>query len=60
MPSDAAVVGDHHQIVDLGSLPDGRRSVGAAIDGCIGADFDVGADFHVAQLCGNLVAPFDK
>ena len=32
VPADAAVVGDHHQVVDLGAVADFGRAVGAPID----------------------------
>src|SRR6185369_8640289 len=48
--TDLAVVGDHHQVVDLGSRPDARRLKRAAVDGRAGADLHVRADLDVAQL----------
>ena len=50
VPADAAVVGDHHQVVDFRALADDRRAVGAAVDGRAGADFHVGPQNHIAQL----------
>ena len=45
-----AVVGDLHQVVDLGAGADARGLEGAAIDRGAGADLDVVADLDVAQL----------
>ncbi len=50
MPADAAVVGDHHQVVDFRALADDRRPVSAAVDGRAGAYFHVGTQDHIAQL----------
>ena len=58
--ADAAVVGDHHQVVDLGAVADDRRAVGAAIDGRAGADLAIAADLHVAQLRGRQMAALEK
>src|ERR1700722_7275994 len=41
MPPDRAVVGDLHQIVDLGSLADRRVAGRAAVDCRIGANLDI-------------------
>jgi hypothetical protein len=45
--SDPAIVGNHHQVIDLGPITDDRGSISAAIDGRAGADLAVGADFDV-------------
>lgn len=50
VPSNAAIVGDHDLIVDLGSVADRRRSIRAAIDRGAGTDFHVGANFDVPKL----------
>src|SRR5207245_879760 len=48
--TDAAVVGDHHKVVDLRPQADARGLEGAAVDGGAGADLDVIADLDAAQL----------
>ncbi len=50
MSADLAIVGDHHEIVDLGPDPDPRRAEGSAIDRRARADLDIVADLDVAQL----------
>src|SRR5262249_42421091 len=50
MPSDHDVVGDLHQVVDLGAVADHRVSERAAVDGGVGADLDVVADDDAADL----------
>ena len=53
MPPDDDVVGDLHQIVDLGAFADHGIGEKAAIDGRIGADLDAVADDDAADL-GNF------
>ncbi len=60
VPADLAVVGHHHQVVDLRALTDGGRPIGAAVDGCAGTDFHVGHQDHVAQLGRQHVAAVDQ
>src|SRR5215470_5426055 len=48
--TDAHVVRDHDEIVELHALLDHRVLDGAAIDGGVGADLDVRADAHRAHL----------
>ena len=50
MLADGHVVGDLHQVIDLGAPADDRRAQRAAIDGHVGADLHVVADDHVADL----------
>ena len=50
MAADDHVVGDLHQIVDLGALADHRVAAGAAIDRRVGADLDVVLDDDAADL----------
>jgi hypothetical protein len=50
MPADLAIVSDLNQVVDFGACPDTRGFKGAAIYGGASADFNVVADFHMAQL----------
>ena len=56
MPAEAAIVGDHHLIVDLGAVADDRRAIRAAVDRRAGADLNVVANYHIAQLSRELVA----
>src|SRR5437899_5501249 len=48
--ADANIVGDLHQIVDLGALSDDGVGHRAAIDGRVGADLDVVLDDDAADL----------
>ena len=57
--TETAVVGDHHQVVDLRPFADHRRAVGAAVDRRRGADFDVGGDFDIAKLGRQQMSPVD-
>src|SRR6185437_3262875 len=50
MLSDMAVVRDLYEIVDLGPLDDSRRSGLSTVDARVGADLDVVAELHVADL----------
>ena len=50
MAADDDVVGDLHQIVDLGPFADDRIAVGAAVDRRTGADLDVVLDDDAADL----------
>ena len=59
VPAEPAVVGDHHQVVDLRALADDGRAVGAAVDRRAGADLDVLADLDVAELGRELVPAVD-
>src|SRR5207237_452181 len=54
--ADLAVMGDHHEIIDLGPLADARGLEGAAVNGCAGTDLDVGADLDIPQLGDLYVA----
>ncbi len=44
--ADAHVVADHDEVVELDALLDHGVVDGAAVDGGVGADLDVGADAH--------------
>src|SRR6201984_3645928 len=48
--TDAHVVRDHDEVVELHALLDDRVLDGAASDGGVGADLDVGTDAHAADL----------
>src|SRR3982751_6106824 len=54
--ADANVMGDLHQIVDLGPLTDDRIRHGAAIDGRVRADFDIVLNDNAADLRHTLRA----
>ena len=60
--ADADVMGDLHEIVDLGALADDRIGHGAAIDGGVGADLDIVLDDDPADLRhrGGPLAPPTK
>ena len=57
--ADAAVVADLHEVVDLRAAADDGGAVGAAVDRRARADFDVIADFDIAELGAELVAAID-
>ena len=59
VPSDAAVVGDHHMVVDFRPVADHGRTVRATVDRRASADFHVVAQFDVAQLGGQPVPARD-
>src|SRR5882724_6528219 len=48
--ADAHVVGDLDEIVELDAVTDLSVLDGAPIDGCIGADLDIGTDNDAANL----------
>ncbi len=54
--ADAHVVGDLHEIVDLGVFADDRVGHGAAVDGRVGADLDIVLDDDAADLRNALRA----
>ena len=54
--ADAHVVADLHQVVDLGAVPDPGAVGGRAVHATVGADLDVVADHHVADLRDLVVA----
>src|SRR5262245_1756717 len=56
MPTDHDVVGDLHQVVDLGAFADHRVLERAAIDAAIGPDLHVAPDDDPADL-GHLEVP---
>ncbi len=56
MVADFVVVGNLHQVVELHAVADAGCAHHRAVDACIGADFHVVADFHVAYLRNLLVA----
>ena len=47
---DAAVVGDVHQVVELGAFADGGDAQSGAVHAGVGADLHVVADHHAAHL----------
>src|SRR6185436_6255343 len=57
VPADHHVVGDLHEVVDLGALADHRVRQRAAVDGRIGADLHIVTDHDAADL-RHLQAPF--
>src|SRR5690606_21688073 len=48
--ADTHIVGDLHQIVDLGAFPDDGVGHGAPVDGGVGADFDIVLNDDAADL----------
>src|SRR4026207_2294760 len=57
MASDADVVSDLHEIIDLGSLADDGIAERAPIDRAVAADLDVVLDNHAAKLGKFLMPP---
>src|ERR1019366_1447909 len=57
MAADSHVVRDHHEVVDLRSVADDRLAEGGAVDRGAGADLDVVADAHDADLRDLVMAP---
>src|ERR1043166_3281233 len=51
------VMGDLHEVIDLGTFADDSRTEGAAIDGDIGADFNIIMNDHIANLRHLAVEP---
>ena len=60
VPADAAVVADLHEVIDLRAAADHRRAIRPAIDRRSRADFDVIADFDIAELRAELVPAIDR
>src|SRR5262249_20639423 len=56
MPADRDVVGDLHEVVDLGALADHRIAERAAIDAAVGTDLHVVLDDDAAHL-GHFEVP---
>ena len=54
--ADHAVVADLHEVVDFGALADDGFAETRAVDGGVGADFDIVVDFHDADLVDLHVA----
>ena len=58
--SQSAVVGDLYQVIDLGSFPDDRGSIGATVDRGASADFNIVFHDDIPQLGTNLMLPLDQ
>ena len=50
MAPDAAVVGNHHLIIDLRPVSDYGRAIGPSVDCRAGPDFDIASDLYKPQL----------
>src|SRR5579871_120489 len=50
VPADLAIVGNHHQVIDLGAVSDTRGLEGSTVDRCAGPNLNICADFDVPQL----------
>ena len=48
--ADLGAVADGDQVAEFGALADDRLAEGGAVDAAVGADLDVVADLHVADL----------
>jgi hypothetical protein len=58
--ADDYVVGDLHEIIDLGALADLGAAETRAVERAVGPDLDVVSDYNVADLRDFFVAPLDE
>ena len=60
MPANLIIVTDHDEVVDFRALADAGRLKGRAVDGTVGADLDVVANFDASSLGDFRVLPVDE